>query len=180
MKSRRKIVIKIIIAVVAITLVVSFVLPIAYSPWAPIGFFVMANQANRMRVRLLCKTDHQVILEACREVLRRGDLKPGLRYQIRDAQHHQQEVSRLPQPILDLAPSYVLINDMDGHIRLEMYPGGMDSFGVRAYPFDFNKPYLSYSCGDKELIEGLWYYDIDYEGNPKHQKWIEELLQKRK
>jgi hypothetical protein len=60
--------------------------------------------AERAQVRLLCETNHEVLLEACRELTRRvatGDLKPGR------------------------------------------------------------------------------YYDDGYEGNPKHQKKVEALLQKR-
>ncbi len=177
MKKRKKTFLTVIIALV-IALAVSFVLPIAYSPWTPVSFLIMAGRANRMRVRLLCKTDYQALLEACRKVLREGDIKAGPRYRVRDAQGRL-EVSLLPQLILDLEPSYVLIDDTDGYLTLEM-AGGMDHFGVRAYPEDFRKPVPSYVYGDKELIEGLWYYDIDYEGNPKYQKWIEALLRKRK
>lgn len=44
------------------------------------GFIVVACYADRMRVRLLCKTDHRALLEACRELSRRasiGELRTG-------------------------------------------------------------------------------------------------------
>lgn len=133
--------------------------------------------AERAQVRLLCETDHQVLLEACRELSRRvatGELKPGRYYVRRD---RAPEASTFPQPILDLRPSYVYIYD-DAGVRLEML-GGLDHVGVQAYPEDFKEPYPNFSYGGKELIPGLWYYDDGYEGNPKHQKKIEALLQKR-
>jgi hypothetical protein len=180
MKSRKKMVFKIVFIVLAIIFAASFVLPIAYSPWLPIWFCVMAHQEERMRVRLLCKTDHEVLLEACRELSKRvgrGDLKPG-RYNVRRDRHPM--ASQFPQPILQLAPSYVYIDENDsGRVMMEML-GGLDHFGVEAYTEDYKKPYPTYQYGDKELIPGLWYYDDGYRGHPEYDKRIEALLQKRK
>ena len=178
MKGNKKKILKRIVIIVVIAFAISFVLPVAYSPWTPLAFFVMGHQAKRMRVRLLCKTDHQALLEACREVLRRGDLKPGPRHRVRDAQRRP-EVSRLPQPILDLGPSYVRIDDIDGYMTLEMH-GGMDHFGVYAYPEDYQKPFRNFEYRDRKLIEGLWYYDDGYLHNPEYDKRVEALIQKWK
>jgi len=138
------------------------------------------RQTERMRVRLLCETDHEALLEACRELsrrARRGDLKPG-EYNIRRDRHPL--ASRFPQPILDLEPSYVFISENDiRRVMLEML-GGLGHFGVQAYTEDYEKPYPTYPYGDKELIPGLWYYDDGYHDNPEYDKKIEALLQKRK
>lgn len=178
MKLRKKRVLKIVIAVVAITLAVSFVLPIAYSPWTPIGIFITAHQANRMRVRLLCKTDHNALLEACRELskeLAAGDLNPG-KYRVRSSRRPP-AVSGFPQTILDLKPNYVFI-DRTGRVMVEML-GGLGHFGVQAYPENYKKPsYAKY--GDKKLIPGLWYYDDGYNRNPEYVKSIDALMQKGK
>jgi len=180
MKSRKKMVFKIVFIVLAISFAASFVLPIAYYPWLPIWIYVMAHQAERMRVHLLCETDHEVLLEACRELSRqvaKGDLKPG-RYWVR--MHADPETSKFPQPILNLAPTYVYIDEnYTGRVMLEML-GGLGHFGVQAYPEDYKKPYPTYQYGDKELIPGLWYYDDGYRGHPEYDKRIEALIQKRK
>jgi len=63
---------------------------------------------------------------------------------------------------------------------LEMM-GGLDHFGVYAYPEDYKPPpHAGFELGDKKLIDGLWYYDDGYRGNPEYGKRIEALLQKRK
>jgi len=169
---------RMIVAGVVIVLALSFILPISFSPWTPVAFYLMGHQAKRMRERILCKTDHQALLEACREVLNQGDLDPGRKYKVRNAQHDP-EVSQFPKPILDLAPNYLLIEDIAGNLRLEMH-GGTDHFGVRAYPKDFRKPFPSYEYADKELIPGLWYYDDGYNHNPEYDKKIDDLIQKYK
>jgi len=133
---------------------------------------------NTRGYALLCETDHHSLLEACRELSRRaakGDLRPGQYFVLID---RDPEASTFPQPILDLAPSYVYIYEDTG-VRLEML-GGLGHFGVQAYPEDFKQPYADFRYGDRELIPGLWYYDDGYEGNPKYAKKIEALLQKRK
>ena len=139
-----------------------------------------ARQTMRMRVRLLCETDHEVLLEACRELSRwaaRGDLKPG-RYNVRRDRHPK--ASQFPQPILDLAPSYVYVDENDSNRVMVAMHGGLDHFGVEAYTEDYKKPYPTYQYGDKELIPGLWYYDDGYIGHPEYEKRIEALMQKGK
>ncbi|MHC4752543.1 MAG: hypothetical protein ACYTFW_22065 [Planctomycetota bacterium] len=180
MKLHRKKVLKIIVAVVIIALVASFVLLVRYSPWVPVTFFVWFNKTQRMQVRLLCETDHQALLNACRELLRQvdeGNLKPGL-YPIHDGSRHP-EVSRFPQPILDLAPQYVKIEH--GYITMPMH-GAIASFGVFAYPEDFKEPFPGFIYGHRKLIEGLWYYDDGYvrDYDSDYDRRIEALLQRAK
>jgi hypothetical protein len=118
-------------------------------------------------------------LEACRELMRDDELmKPGMRYPVRGAKRRP-EISRFPQPILDLEPSVVCIGDTVEYVRLEM-AGGTNHFGVRAYPENFQKPFSNFEYGDKELIPGLWYYDDGYNHNPEYGKKIEDLIQQHK
>jgi hypothetical protein len=179
MNKRKKMVVK-IVAVVAIMCAVTLVLPLPFNPWHPVGIVAMAFRAGRIRVRLLCETDYQALLQACRELssrFARGDLKPG-KYWVRI--NRDPEVSTFPQPILDLRPSSVYISqDTAGRVKLEML-GGLDHVGVLAYPQDFKEPWPNFKYGDKELIPGLWYYDDLYEGDPKYDEKIEALLKKRK
>jgi hypothetical protein len=178
MKVSKKIVLLVMIAVAA-AFALSFALPISLSPWNRLFIYVAIRQANQMQVRLLCETDHQALLAACNELSRqaaRGDLKPG-RYNVRRDRHP--EARRFPQPILDLAPSCVYIDENDsGRVMLEMM-GGLGHFGVEAYTEDYQKPSFT-EFGDKELIPRLWYYDDGYEENPGWGKRIDALLHKRK
>ena len=182
MKIGKRTVLKIIIAV-AIAFAFGSALYILYHILLPMylrGFvWIAARDARQRQVRLLCKSDHKALLEACRELSRRcsrGDLKPGRYYMGYD---RHPEASRFPKQILDLAPSYVYIDENDsGRVMVEML-GGLGHFGVLAYTEDYIKP--SYSeYGDKELIPGLWYYDDGYRGHPEYEKRIEALLRKRK
>ena len=179
MNKRKKMVVK-IVAIVAIICAVSLILPVTCNPWLPVGIITMGYQANRMRVRLLSETDHQVLLEACREVMKRGELEPGRRYWVRGP-HRSPEVSRFPRVIIDLEPSYVRINDLFGYLGIVMHRG-MANFGVNAYPENFQKPFPNYSYGNKELVEGLWYFDDGYGPgtDSAYDKKIEALLKKRK
>lgn len=179
MKRGRKIVLKIVIVVMLIILAVNFVLPIEYLPsWALAEIVVVANPVKRRQIRLLCKTDYQSLLESSKEILKlvaKGDIEPG-RYYL-SGFRSLPVVPEFPQPIMDLAPNYVYIQD--GYVKLEMH-GGMDHLGVCAYPEDFEMPDPSFKYGNRELIEGLWYYDDGYEDNPRYQKKIDAMLQKKK
>ena len=170
-----------------IVLAVSIVLVIAVFAFYIVGYFLFPygfvffafRDAQHRQVRLLCKTNHQALLEACNELSKQvaeGNLKPG-RYSV--YRKPDPEASRFPKPILDLEPSYVYIDKNDcGRVMVEML-GGLGHFGVEAYTEDYKKP--SYSeYGDKELIPGLWYYDDGYDGNPEYDKRIEALMKKGK
>jgi len=130
------------------------------------------------QVRLLYKTDHQALLEACRELSKRvatGDMKGGS-YYLRGSQRLP-VVSSFPKPILDLKPNYVYIDENNsGRVMVEMY-GGFAHFGVLAYTEDYRKPSWA-EYGDKELIPGLWYYDDGYMDNPEYDKTVEALRPK--
>ena len=166
---------------IAIILVIAPVVYFVSQCWDVVLFIqTMAREDRQGHFRLLCKTDHQALLDACRELSRRvvatGDLKHG-KYYVRSDPHP--DVAGFPQPILDLGPNYVFI-DCDGRVMLEMM-GGLNHFGVSAYPEDYKKPpFVGFKLGDKKLIDGLWYYNDGYEGNPRYQKKIDALIQKGK
>lgn len=143
----------------------------------PLGYIMRDVRKGKQRqMHLLCETDFQVLLKACKQLSNRvaaGDLKPQ-QYNVHVKPHP--ESSRFPQPILDLEPTYVII-DARGSVMIELH-GGFLHYGVIAYPEDYKKP-PDFEYGDKKLIDGLWYYDEDFKGNPEYQRHIEELLQKR-
>lgn len=175
---KRKILKRIVIAVV-----LAFGIPLAiFLPKLHDFAFIFGGvrYAKRMQVHMLCETDHQALLEACRELSRRaarGELKPG-KYRI--SIDPNPEASRFPKPILDLAPSYLYIDENDtGRVMLEML-GGLGHFGVEAYVEDYKKPHVGFEYGDRELIPGLWYYDDGYRGHPEYEKRIKALMQKGK
>lgn len=138
-----------------------------------------SKDMQHRQIHLLYKTDHQALLEACNELSKQvasGGLAAGT-YSIR--REPNPESVRFPQPILDLEPSYVYIDENDsGRVMLEMM-GGLGHFGVLAYTEDYKKPSWS-EYGDKELISRLWYYDDGYDGNPEHEKRIEALRPEEK
>ena len=165
---------------VAFILVIVSVAYFASQHWDEVLFiWTMAREDRQGHVRLLCKTDHKDLLDACRELSRRvatEDLKDG-KYYVRSDPHP--EVAGFPKPILDLGPNCVFI-DCNGRVMLEMM-GGLNHFGVSAYSEDYKKPpFVGFKLGDKKLIDGLWYYDEGYEGNPRYQKKIDAMLQKGK
>jgi len=177
---KRKILKAIVIAAVIILAVVIFVGYMVGDYLITYGtVFFGVRDAQRKQVCLLYKTDHQALLKACRELSRRvaaKDLKPG-KYWIRT--DRDPVASQFPQPILDLKPNYVYIDEDDsGRVMLEMH-GGFAHFGVLAYVEDYKKPSWS-KYGDKELVPGLWYYDDGYNENPEYDKIIEVLRPKGK
>ncbi len=169
---------------IVIALLIALGIPLAIFIPRPstIGFILSgAWYTEHARVRLLCETDHQVLLEACRELSTRattGEIKPG-RYQV--FMDPAPEASTFPQPILDLRPTYVYIDEyIGGRVMLAMV-GGLAHLGVEAYAKDFNEPWPNFKYGDRELIPGLCYYDDAYDDNPDYaKKKIEALLRKRK
>ena len=107
----------------------------------------------------------------------KGELRPG-EYYLRGSERHP-AASRFPKPILELAPTYVYIDENDsGRVMVEMH-GGFDHFGVEAYAEDYKKPsYFEYR--EKELLPGLWYYDDGYIHNPEYDKRIDTLIEENK
>jgi len=144
----------------------------------PITLFIIEPfRTHRMRVRLLCRTDHQALLEGGRELLRQasqGQLEYR-GYAVRGFRRAP-EVSRFPRAILKLAPSAVVVHS-DGFLQMEMH-GGMDYFGVLVYPADFNEVHPDLNYGDCRIMDGLWYYDNVCDRDPAYDRWVEDTIKK--
>ena len=160
-----------------VVLIIAFIVLSVWGYLSSVGYIMWDVRKGKQRQkRLLCETDFQALLNACRQLSNRvaaGELKPQ-QYNVRGKPHP--ESLRFPQSILDLEPTYVII-DAHGSVMIELH-GGFLHYGVTAYPKDYKKP-VGVVYGDKKLIDGLWYYDEDYKGDPEYQKKIEELLRKR-
>lgn len=166
MSKRKKMVIGIIIAAVILVMVVAGGL--LYYTMGPA--IRMGQDAHRLRVRLLCDTDHQALLNACRELSSRvadGELRSGV--------YAAQELSRFPKPIPDLEPDHVTIDE--DVVKVEMMYSGWTPLGVYAYRQGYPTRSPPFKYGDRELLEGLWYYDDGYRAHPDaYDKKIDALL----
>ena len=140
---------------------------------------------QRRRVLLLCKTDHQALLKAGRDVLgqnpqnprdRLNSLPDGIKI---SGDFPVPNGVQIPQTIWDLKPRRFLMN-YDGYLSLEVSGNREYSFGVNIYPDGYKEPYRKFKYGDRELIPGLWYYDYGYLNNTEYDKKIDELIEKHK
>lgn len=137
---------------------------------------VERQKVEQRLVHLLCYTDHQALLEACREVSKRagtGELRAGRAYAIR---RHMGRYG-FPQAILNVDPLFVRI-DSDGSVWVELF--WAPSQGVVAYPEGY-QAYGERRPGDKELVPGLWFYDEEYSlRRPKYVEYIDGLIARGK
>lgn len=133
------------------------------------------------RHTLLCDTDYEAVLKACREVLDNASawgLEVGGKYNIRWTPRSPL-ASRFPKAILDLAPVQARIQ-YEGCLILEMH-GGFDHFGFIVYSKSFREPYPGFEYEGREIIEGLWYHDDDYRDEfPIYKKKIDAWIEKGK
>ena len=151
MKRRHKIILWSIIATpivcVLLYFLVSFTAVIIYTEYE-------LRSAEKRKSILLYETDYKVLWQACMQVMK--EAKEGKweyrQYNIRIAS--DPGIDKLPQQILDINPTYILIDHR--LITLEMM-GGMSHFGVVAYPRD----YLDELGRDEyeKFAGGLWWYD---------------------
>jgi hypothetical protein len=177
MKRRRKTVLTLVVASVILLVLWVVVLGGGVSIWGSFFNSMMARRGRQSRVALLCETDHQVLFESCMELSKRaaqGSLKPG-KYLVRGGDRSS-EASSFPRAILDLGPSYIHIDENNtGRVMVAMR-GGLDHFGVQAYPDDYKDRFDS-KRGDRELLPGLWYYDDNYKRYPNYDKKVDTMLQ---
>jgi hypothetical protein len=156
---------------------------VAYLGYSAVWIIDDLKSMEERRSLLLYETDHRELLEACRELsgqVAAGRLEPGS-YQIKRI-NPDPESRQFPQLILDLDPLHVDVKK-NGLVDIVMSPVVM--YGVVAYPENYGStPDDSFKYGDRlwgvKLIDGLWYYDEDFQNNPEHMKEVEELLKKRK
>ena len=131
------------------------------------------------RVRLLCHTDHEVLLEAGREILRKAP-KDLMKYVIGRPVHIDGiPVPRgvpIPRVIRKLRPYAVLIN-LEGYVVLHMGKG-TPNYGVKIFPEGFKRPrYPFFRYGNRRLLLGLWFYDYKYDQDPQYNERIDEIMQ---
>ena len=172
---------KIPLLVVGWLVLIALTILFFYKPVRFFGSIIKESVKDRQRlVRLLSDTDHQALLEACREISKEvsaGNVTAPNRYIVR--YKPDPEISRFPQIVLDIEPLCIDIHS-DGSVSLEM-TGAFHHSGVTAYPENYEKPSEHFRYGDIKLIDGLWYYDDGYHLNPeKYDKRIESLLEKGK
>lgn len=161
-------------------LVLGILLGVAIVVGIAVGLLFLHIQMERHRVErrlvhLLCETDHEWLLEACRNVSKRtaaGEYEAGRAYAIRRYPGRY----RLPQAILDVDPLFVKI-DGEGLVWVELF--WAPSQGVVAYPegYEFR---TDHRAGDRELVPGLWFYDEHYSPKyPKYMEYIDGLISAR-
>jgi len=185
MKASKKMVLGITVAVVVLALIASLVY------WGSDyvqrlrerRFLVLWEEgikdAQQRRALLLCKTDHEALLKAGREILKQipedylstdGKRFAGVR--------HLPKGVQIPEIIQHIRPRGFFV-DYDGFLIMEMH-GGMTHFGVRIFPEDYKEPDRYFKHVDRELLPGLWYYDDGYIHNPEYDKRIDTLIQENK
>jgi hypothetical protein len=143
-----------------------------------VGVLAYVVKAERARTRLLCETDHQVLLDACRDLLRQQ--KEPRVYVLDDGRASAAVLQQLPKPLLDLAPQ-TIVAEPDERVMIEMVGGGLrPSLGAYAYSEDFVKANPRCNFGDRMLVEGLWYYDDQYNGDPSYDKVIDKVIEEGK
>jgi len=135
------------------------------------------DSPQQRRVRLLCETDHEALLQAGREILSNGpDPK---KYRPFGPIHIDGfPVPRgvpIPRIIWRLRPHAVLIN-FNGYLVLHMTEG-MANYGVKIYPEGFKTPRDGFRYGHRELLPGRWYYDDRYRRDPAYSKKINAIIQ---
>ncbi len=134
------------------------------------------------RVRLLYHTDHEELLQAGREILSRGPKDPK-NYRYYGPMHIDgfpvPRNVRIPKVVHKLKTHANLIN-FNGYVVLQMKEG-LIGYGVKIFPEGFKAPRSRYfRYGNKELLPGLWYYDVEYRHIPQYDKTIDYIIQKGK
>lgn len=133
--------------------------------------FRLYLSADARRRTVLYETDHQALLDACREmIVETGEGKwKGILYVLSDKEAGMG--MGLPAAISQLGPTHVIPNS--DRVRIEMLGGAIGHAGVIAFMDDAPADLLE--LGDRELIDGLWYYDDCYDTQENWDAHIESL-----
>jgi hypothetical protein len=163
------------ITVAKIVLVVVFIA----APLLPLSPMIFQSvRDGRLRMRLLCKTDHVALRFAGGELLREtGQESVTSHGHVLHGSSRRLDVSQSPLAIRRLSPRGIRIEEDRLYID---FGGRTHNFGVIIYPADFNEPYPEYRGGDRKLVEGMWYYDDEYNTDPTHDEWVEARLRKNR
>jgi len=136
--------------------------------------------AQQRRIKLLYHTDHEELLKAGREILKKGPKDP-MNYHYYGPMHIDgfpvPRGIRIPKVIRKLRPHASLIN-FSGYVVLQMQENIAERFGVRIYPEGFKARSRYFDYGNKELLPGLWYYDREYYRIPQYDKTVDYIIQK--
>jgi len=136
--------------------------------------------AQQRRIKLLYHTDHEELLKAGREILKKGPKDP-MNYKYYGPMHIDgfpvPRGIRIPKVIRKLRTHASLIN-FSGYVVLQMQENITERFGVRIYPEGFKARSRYFDYGNKELLPGLWYYDREYYRIPQYDKTIDYIIQK--
>ena len=178
MKGNKRIFSKRNIIVLSITLPAVLIVGSMFVVLSPVVLFCSFSvfqmfKELRMQKYVLCKTDHQALLQACR-VLSKQVLTEDS--ELEDYMIVPDSVLSKYPVIRDIGADHVAVNGI-GRVTIDM-GSTMWHFGIYAYPEGVNPS--SSSFPHKELIPGLWYYDVRYDRYEDYDEDIERLLQKRK
>ena len=181
MNEQKKTALGIAILVVTVTLLVGILVFPQRGPFSRIFKPRGMNLAQQRRILLLYHTDHEALLKAGRQVLSQGPKDP-MNYMHYGPQHIDgfpvPRRVRIQKVIRKLRPHASLIN-RNGYVVLQMQ-GGLADFGVRIYPEGFKGRRYYFTCGNRELLPGLEYYDDGYLHIPQYDKRIETIIQNGK
>lgn len=129
------------------------------------------------RTRLLCETDYDELLAACRELMQRvaaGELDEG-QYNIRIDVDRDRRSSSFPKVILGLEPTYVDVSpDL---VIIELF-GLTRHLGV--FAVSESRLAIYGTPGDLELVPGLGYHDDAFLDDPSEYEKTEALIDKAK
>jgi hypothetical protein len=138
------------------------------------SIFTQVEKGSQARRRLLCQTDYEMLRNAGRDLLSQLGGKEGI--YMRDGQAEPPTI-QFPKVILDLVPKSVRISD-DGSLGIWVFADGMYKCGVYVYPEGYEKVHPGQRLGDRELVDGLWYFDSEYDTDPAYGKVIDKLVEK--
>ena len=137
--------------------------------------------AYRTAVHLVSETGHHAILKAGRDLLSQV---PNPENWTPDGYKIHSRIGiparmRLPEVLQDLSARSIKM-DSDGYLVIEII-SRRAPIGFCIYPEDFKPPDPFFNYGDLKLVEGLWYYDGEYnDPESEYAKRFDALLKKNK